>query len=599
MIDGFFREEWTNYLRSYGFPDNPKENFYEIANKTVSLLHKDEITLLNKALLHQKVYTGIAPVRVIPYEYDCLFEGTLNLLLTDRYDEQQLATVYKQVIGYHRERQQLAGTGAAAVSPVPAYNGIDVIDISQEGSTIDYSEAPAPAVTADTTPATDNTPSYYDENAKLGHRFKEKLYLNVREADWLNKFWNPDNIFLSVEGCCIAVIRLYLACIKAVDKEYKQKDSSFETCISELTDNAMQVLYPGKSKNDAVYYRERLESDIYLTIFKRAENAVREKYRQKRKLNEDFPYDKYSAAFEDQIGRFVSEAVVSREKAIPPADRVTEIQLNAQNNTRWRVFFDEIEQKVSKDNYAACIGEVVQLAALNINNPQKENIFFEASKLFASYDRQDAVRFYLKYLHADLRSEKADQKQLPKNIHKSLFKTEQEKQSFELVAGNLVQTLNLKAALEEVPGIFAKKRRTVQLDAAAIEAVISAHNETVESLNKLLQDDEQEEAPVLPPVASITLLPPVVEIKTENAIAFADGIVLNNHQEELLSVFKENAFSLPAEKVGHFAKERKLFRDQLIESINSSCYEVLDDLLIEEYDDTYTITESYFQTITV
>lgn len=598
-MDGFFREEWTNYLRSYGFPDNPKENFYEIANKTVSLLHKDEITLLNKALLHQQVYTGIAPVRVIPYEYDCLFEGTLNLLLADHYDEQQLAAVYKQVISYHQERQQLAGTTATAVLPAPAYNGIDVIDISLEGGRIDYSEMPVPEPAPVTITSTDNTPSYYEENAKLGHRFKEKLYLNVREVDWLNKFWNPDNIFLSVEGCCIAVIRLYLACIKAVDKEYKQSDSSFETCISNLTDNAMQVLYPGKSKNDAVYYRERLESDIYLTIFKRAENAVREKYRQKRKLNEDFPYDKYSAAFEDQIGRFVAEAVVSRDKAIPPADRVTEIQLNAQNNTRWRLFFDEIEQKVSRDNYAACISEVVQLAALNINNPQKENIFFEASKLFASYDRQDAVRFYLKYLHADLRSEKADQKQLPKNIHKSLFKTEQEKQSFELVAGNLVQTLNLKAALEEVPGIFAKKRRTVQLDAAAIEAVISAHNETVESLNKLLQDDEPEEVAVLPPIASITLLPPVVEIKTGNAIAFAEGIVLNNHQEELLSVFKENAFSLPAEKVGHFAKERKLFRDQLIESINSSCYEVLDDLLIEEYDDTYTITESYFQTITV
>ncbi|TWV94355.1 tellurite resistance TerB C-terminal domain-containing protein [Chitinophaga pinensis] len=596
MMDGFFREEWTNYLRSYGFPDNPKENFYEIANKTISLLHKDEITLLNKALLHQKVYTGIAPVRVIPYEYDCLFEGTLYLLLSDHYDEQQLSAVYKQVIRYYQQRQQL-NTATATAAP-PAYNNVDVIDISQEGSVIDYSEMPAP-VTPPPLP-TDNTPSYYEENAKLGHRFKEKLYLNVREAEWLNKFWNPDNIFLSVEGCCIAVIRLYLACIKAVDKVYKQQDSSFETCISNLTDQAMLVLYPGKSKNEAVYYRERLESDIYLTIFKRAENAVRENYRQKRKLNEDFPYNKCSAAFEDQVGRFVAEAVISREKTIPPADRVTEIQLNAQNNTRWRLYFDEIEQKVSKDNYAGCVNEVVELAALNINNPQKENIFFEASKLFAAYDRQDAVRFYLRYLHADLRSEKADQKQLPKNIHKSLFKTTQEKQTFELVASNLVQTLNLKAALAEVPGIFAKKRKTVQLDAAAIEAVISAHNETVESLNKLLQDDEPEEAVGLPPaITSITLLPPVVAIRTENAITFAEGIVLNAHQEELLSVFKENAFTLPSEKVGHFAKERKLFRDQLIESINSSCYEVLDDLLIEEYDDTYTITESYFQTITV
>lgn len=597
MMEGYFKEEWTSYLKSYGFLSNPNEHFYQIANNTMALLDRDDAAHLNKALSDKEVYTGIAPVRVIPYEYDCLYEGVLQLLLNDQLNEQQLLPVYKNIIRYHQDRQQLSGSVPPLTTTTSVYNGVDIIDISNEGSLIDYSDM-RPAASPVTAPP-DRTPSYYEETAKLGHRFKDKLYLNVREVEWLNQFWNPDNMFLSVEGCCIAVIRLYLAAIKTIDKDLKQQGSAFDDHVGRLADQVMDQAYPDKSRGDADYNRERIKSDIYLTVFKRAENAVRGKYAQKRKLTEDFPYNACSEYFEEQLGQRVAAAILSKEQAIPPADRVTEIQLNAQNNTRWRLFFEQIEARVNKQNYTECISEVVQLAALNINNPQKENIFFEASKLFAAYDREDAVRFYLKYLHADLRSERADRKQLPKTIHKSLFKTEQERQSFELVANNLIQTVNLKAALEEVPGIFVKKRRTVQLDTAAIEAVISAHNETVNNLNKLLQDEEPEEA--LPPPAasvSITLLPPVVEIKTGNEIAFAAGVILNTHQQELLTMFRDNTLSLPADTVSSFAKERKLFRDQLIESINSSCYEILDDLLIEEYDDTYTITEKYFQNIT-
>jgi hypothetical protein len=35
----------------------------------------------------------------------------------------------------------------------------------------------------------------------------------------------------------------------------------------------------------------------------------------------------------------------------------------------------------------------------------------------------------------------------------------------------------------------------------------------------------------------------------------------------------------------------------LIESINDTCYEFLDDILIEEEDDYYTIDTNYFQKI--
>jgi hypothetical protein len=40
-----------------------------------------------------------------------------------------------------------------------------------------------------------------------------------------------------------------------------------------------------------------------------------------------------------------------------------------------------------------------------------------------------------------------------------------------------------------------------------------------------------------------------------------------------------------------------MFRNQLIESINESCFETLDDILIEEEEDYYQINESYYKQI--
>ena len=40
-----------------------------------------------------------------------------------------------------------------------------------------------------------------------------------------------------------------------------------------------------------------------------------------------------------------------------------------------------------------------------------------------------------------------------------------------------------------------------------------------------------------------------------------------------------------------------MFRNQLIESINESCFETLDDILIEEEEDYYQINEDYYKQI--
>ena len=51
------------------------------------------------------------------------------------------------------------------------------------------------------------------------------------------------------------------------------------------------------------------------------------------------------------------------------------------------------------------------------------------------------------------------------------------------------------------------------------------------------------------------------------------------------------------ELVEEFASENGVFVDSLINNINEKTYDLIDDNLIEEQEDTYTIEEQYYQNI--
>ena len=72
---------------------------------------------------------------------------------------------------------------------------------------------------------------------------------------------------------------------------------------------------------------------------------------------------------------------------------------------------------------------------------------------------------------------------------------------------------------------------------------------------------------------------------------------LNPVHVSILELFSKNNFSILQSEIGDFAKSKGVFKNQVIESINETCYDVLDDVLIEEDDDYYTIIPEYFQKI--
>ena len=448
-----------------------------------------------------------------------------------------------------------------------------------------------------------NYNSNYDYDYwRLGSKYKSKLNLNDEEVNLLNKLWSPSNNFCSIEFCCLEVLKLYLAVISELKAKYETEGTTIEKEFTFVADVIARKHF--KYRSGSQNYKYSIESTIntfYSTIFKYCENAVRESYGHKRKLNTDSYYtnEEAKSEFDSKIITKVTELLPTLISKITPPDEATEIELNSQTTSRWKIKFEELTTNF-KSNSSAFIEDIIELGKVNKKNPSIENIFFEASKFIAKYDKIASLTLYVHYLYHDLKSATFDNKQLTKTIQKSLFKTNEQLHDFEQIVSELIKDKNLDKALKAVPKIYEVKRKKIQLDRTTIKEVQQQHSGTVELLNEYLRDEfEDENNSIQSQEISSDEITIEITRKNEesNQSGFLSELSLNPTHISVLELFSKNNFSMPQIEIEEFAKSKGVFKNQLIESINESCYEVLDDVLIEEEDDYYTIIPEYFQKI--
>lgn len=434
----------------------------------------------------------------------------------------------------------------------------------------------------------------------FGNRYKIKLNLSDDDVKLLNRLYNPNNNFCEIEFCCHEIIKLYLSTIKRLQKSFIEEGTTFKEQISVLTDliARKQFRYRLNSQN----YKYSIESsagEIYLSIFKYCENAVRETYGHKRKLNADgyFTNPEVKNEFETRIGIKILEIIAAELPRVAAPDEATEIELYAQNPTRWKIKFGKLTANFKHDGNQF-VDEVLQLGKLNKKNPSVENIFFEGSKFIAPIDKESALNLYVYYLHYDMQSATFDNKKLTKTIQKSLFKTSEQLRDFEIIIGEFINDKNLEKALSEVPKIYAVKRKKIQLDTAVIKNVQEQHSGTVGLLNEFLQDEYEDETTTIKTSElndeelKIEIIP---KAETVTASIYTHNIAFTPLQITTLEMFSKNNLSLSIIDLESFAKSNGAFKNQLIDSLNEICYDVLDDVLIEEEDDYFSISENYYQ----
>jgi hypothetical protein len=429
------------------------------------------------------------------------------------------------------------------------------------------------------------------------NKYKKKLNLTKDETNVLDKIWYSSNNFVNIEYCCVEVIRLYLATMNNLKQLYVDNGSSIEKEFEEIADVVVRKHFRyRKGSNNYKHAMQSCENEFHTNIFKFCENTVREKFGHKRKITID-PYASSLDAKEEFETKLISKIaqihfVLISKINLP--DKETEIKLNLQNTTRWKAKFEEISSGFNK-NSKEFLDQIIELGKLNKENPSVENIFFEASKFIAKYDQETALSLYLHYLDHDLQSITFDNKQLTKTIQKSLFKDNIQLENFERIVSEFIYDKDLRKALSSVPQVYAVKRKKIQLDKSLIKEVQQQHSGTVELLNEYLRDENSEV------LDSKSVLDEQIEIsidhsKTEETISiYLKDFVFKPIHTSTLEFFSKNNFSILQSEFEIFAKSKGAFKNQLIENINEICFEHLDDLLIEEDEEYYTINHNYYQ----
>ena len=444
--------------------------------------------------------------------------------------------------------------------------------------------------------------SYDYDYWKLGTQYKTKLNLSGEDVALLNKLWNPSNNFFSIEFCGLEIIKLYLAAVKKLEEKYQKESSTLNDELLKVADIVARKHYNyRKGSGNYKYSLETIVNELNSNIFRHCENTIRENYGHKRKLNVDLPYiaADVKAEYDDKLIARLNKVLEIYAPTISEPNDITDLALNAQNTTRWKIKFDALADSYTSDA-TKFVNDIIALGKSNTKNPSVENIFYEASKFIASRDKEASLTLYVYYLHYDLKSAKFDNKQLNKTIQKSLFKTNEQLHDFQIIISQLVQDKDLKKALGLVSSVYAVKRKKIQLDRNTIQEVHEKHSGTVELLNEYLKDEYEDEANSFK-TQEINSEEVAIEITSKldsvEISSFDDSINFTKIQHEILELFSKANLSILQADLETFAKSKGMFKNQMIESINETCYDALDDILIEEDEEFYTIDENYYNRI--
>ncbi len=434
------------------------------------------------------------------------------------------------------------------------------------------------------------------ENWKTGKKYSRKLNLTAEQAAVMDKLWFTTNVFNEIEYCRIQILKQFLRAFEFLQNNCVPVNRAYASVIEELSEIIVCLQY--NYRKDSLNYQytyDSVQGEILNHILKLCENNVREAYGIKRKINTDFPYanpdiqHQYNRKIVSKLEVFLAE----NGNQILDADYKTNIILNENNTSRWKTKFDEIKGDYS--NPAAFEREIFRLADVNIKNPSADLIFFEASKFVAGHDKNCALRLYIHYLDKDMDSPKLDRKQLTKSIQKSLFSSTEQIHDFERILSTFIRDRNLEEAIEKVNQLYLPKRKKIVIDPDAVEDVKRQHSGTVALLEEYLSDEpgcgKTEDT-----VGDEELTINIAQTDTEFQIRkYREELNLTDIQQEVLNLFEKQSFNIPQNEMSTFLRSKNLFMGAVIDSVNDLCYETLDDILIEEEDDYFTMNTDYYK----
>jgi hypothetical protein len=270
----------------------------------------------------------------------------------------------------------------------------------------------------------------------------------------------------------------------------------------------------------------------------------------------------------------------SLSESIPPLTEEQEKRLNTIDSSRWKRKFDRLSKNFKNDS-ETFYNEILKLASHFGQITVKRAIFLQAHQFMANKNREISAMLYIHYLSVKSKSATFKFTGINARNKKVLFRDKKQESEFEKITEKFKADNDLEKALEETKKLLTVRRKTIQLNVECVDKAQQEYKTAVGILNKYLADEEIPE--------SVT--------KTVSSTNFPQNNTPKNPQEEFLEFFVANNYKLTKKEVNDFAAKQGTFASLLINNINETHYEELNDVLIEEMNDYYTIDEMYYRQI--
>lgn len=425
------------------------------------------------------------------------------------------------------------------------------------------------------------------------------MTLNEEQYSLLDRLSFSSNVFNEIEYCRIQILKQFLRTIDYLYRECIPVNRSYPTVIDELTEMIIVLEYNYKKDSlNYTYTFESIQSEIFNHLLKLCENNIREFYEIKRRVNTDFKYTnpEISDKFSKKIVSKAESFLENHKHQILDADYRTNLILNETHTNRWKTKFELI--KADYTNAVSFEREIERLAEVNVRNPSVDSLYFEASKFISVYDKNASLRLYIYYLDKDLDSQKFDKRQLNKTIQKSLFTNAEQFAEFKSIVSAFVQDRDMHACLEKLEKIYLPKRKKIVIDTRAIEQVKRLDSEIAQKLGEILSDDEENGVSGIHSEKNETaddLAFCIINTTADEIIKYQPELNLNDIQKDVLDLFEKNSYTILQSEFSDYMRARQLFAGAAVESVNEICFDLLDDVLIEEEDEYLTINQEYFK----
>lgn len=428
-------------------------------------------------------------------------------------------------------------------------------------------------------------------------RYRDKLNLSKADQKIIERIYLPTNNFVENSFCATELVKLYIRTIKVLNKAYVskglQKDNEFGIVLDLIARKEYRYHLNSPNYN---YQVKNNSNAIYSYILKYCEQLLRSFYHFKKLSSFDRQYSHVDVneAIKEHILVHIETSLSELLAEVATLDLSTERFLYTNHPTRWKSILRLDEAFYLEKGNEEFIKYAETILALNKSNTSLENIFLELSKFLAGLDKQKSLEYFLRYTDQNISARKLVLKEMTKTISRILFKDSESHLRYTTLLTRLMRReFTIEEALLEVKGFYEPIRKKIQLDQKVIQKVQQDFTGTVDLLGEFLSDDNLEEIEVinLAPVENAAQL----EAKIESIDKYL--IEVNQVESDLLDLFNTNSFSLSKAQIADYCHSTGSMQNVLINNINEKCYDVIDDLLIEDGAESLTIDGNYYAQI--